>query len=186
MHDGIRQSKARSVFVAHNDTQAFDDAITRWRLRRQHPRAGHVDRRNDYLGLAGDPAIAQAMDGRSRRSSARAEHRAAARHEAMLLLDEAHATGVFGDRGWSGGASPRICQGGGKIRRPDALHMRQGGEGSVGASMGATGRLQLDAVARSSTRSSRQGARRVIVDRAFAAEPAAGGVAVGARWYGGG
>ncbi|MBP6030519.1 MAG: 8-amino-7-oxononanoate synthase [Sphingobium sp.] len=85
MHDGIRQSKARSVFVAHNDTQAFDDAITRWRAD----------------GGTGTPWIVAetlySMDGDIAPVDALAS--IARRHEAMLLLDEAHATGVYGADG---------------------------------------------------------------------------------------
>lgn len=85
MHDGIRQSKARAVFVTHNDPQAFDDAITRWRGE----------------GGTGTPWIVAetlySMDGDIAPVDAFAA--IAARHEGMLLLDEAHATGVFGREG---------------------------------------------------------------------------------------
>ncbi len=85
MHDGIRQSKARAAFVAHNDATAFDDAIARWRAE----------------GGTGMPWIVAetlySMDG----DTAPVDDLAAvaARHDAMLLLDEAHATGVFGRGG---------------------------------------------------------------------------------------
>lgn len=85
MHDGIRQSKARAVFVAHNDAQAFDDAITRWRTD----------------GGTGTPWIVAetlySMDGDIAPVDALAD--IARRHEAMLLFDEAHATGVYGADG---------------------------------------------------------------------------------------
>lgn len=85
MHDGIRQSKARAVFVAHNEAQAFDDAILRWR--------------NE--GGTGTPWIVAetlySMDGDIAPVDAFAE--IARRHEGMLLLDEAHATGVYGAEG---------------------------------------------------------------------------------------
>lgn len=85
MHDGIRQSRARSMFVPHNDAQAFDDAIARWRAD----------------GGTGTPWIVAetlySMDGDIAPVDALAD--IARRHEAMLLLDEAHATGVYGADG---------------------------------------------------------------------------------------
>jgi 8-amino-7-oxononanoate synthase len=85
MHDGIRQSRARSMFVPHNDAQAFDDAIARWRAD----------------GGTGTPWIVvetlYSMDGDIAPVDALAD--IARRHEAMLLLDEAHATGVYGADG---------------------------------------------------------------------------------------
>lgn len=85
MHDGIRQSKARAVFVAHNDAQAFEDAIAAWRTE----------------GGTGTPWIVAetlySMDGDCAPVDALAD--IARRHEAMLLFDEAHATGVYGADG---------------------------------------------------------------------------------------
>lgn len=85
MHDGIRQSKARAVFVAHNDAQAFEDAIARWRGE----------------GGTGTPWIVAetlySMDGD--RAPVDDLAAIAGRHGAMMLLDEAHATGVFGPDG---------------------------------------------------------------------------------------
>ena len=82
MHDGIRGSKAKAVFVAHNDAQAFEDAILRWRGE----------------GGTGTPWIVAetlySMDGD--RAPIDDLVAVATRHEAMLLLDEAHATGVYG------------------------------------------------------------------------------------------
>lgn len=85
MHDGIRGSKAKAVFVAHNDAQAFEDAILRWRGE----------------GGTGTPWIVAetlySMDGD--RAPIDDLAAVATRHEAMLLLDEAHATGVYGTDG---------------------------------------------------------------------------------------
>ncbi|TNE40835.1 MAG: 8-amino-7-oxononanoate synthase [Sphingomonadales bacterium] len=82
MHDGIRGSKAKAVFVAHNDAQAFEDAILRWRGE----------------GGTGTPWIVAetlySMDGD--RAPIDDLAAVATRHEAMLLFDEAHATGVYG------------------------------------------------------------------------------------------
>lgn len=85
MHDGIRQSKAQAVFVTHNEAQAFEDAIAHWR-------AG---------GGTGTPWLVAetlySMDGD--RAPVDDLAAIAARHGGLLLLDEAHATGVFGADG---------------------------------------------------------------------------------------
>ena len=83
--DGIRASKADAVSCAHNDAQAFDDAIVAWRA----------------SGATGRPWIAveslYSMDGDC---APFADLTAvAARHDAMLMIDEAHATGVWGPDG---------------------------------------------------------------------------------------
>lgn len=81
-HDGMKLGRAGTVAAAHNDAQAFDDTITRWR-------AG---------GGAGTPWIAveslYSMDGDRAPLTALAE--VADRHDAIFVVDEAHATGVFG------------------------------------------------------------------------------------------
>jgi len=85
MHDGIRQSKAQAVFATHNDAQAFEDAIADWRRK----------------GGTGTPWIVAetlySMDGD--RAPVDEFAAVAARHDALMLLDEAHATGVFGPDG---------------------------------------------------------------------------------------
>jgi len=84
-HDGMRLSRAPRAAFAHNDVTALDDAIRGWRAK----------------GGAGRPWIAieslYSMDG----DMAPLEDLAAvaARHEAFLLVDEAHATGVYGPGG---------------------------------------------------------------------------------------
>ncbi|WP_168452497.1 8-amino-7-oxononanoate synthase [Sphingopyxis microcysteis] len=84
-HDGMKLGRAGTVAAAHNDAQAFDDIITRWR-------AG---------GGAGTPWIAveslYSMDGD--RAPLAALAAVADRHDAILVVDEAHATGVFGPGG---------------------------------------------------------------------------------------
>ena len=81
-HEGLRLGRAASVSAPHNDPQAFEDAITAWR------RSGGIGR----------PWIAveslYSMDGDRAPLGALGE--IAERHEAFLLIDEAHATGVFG------------------------------------------------------------------------------------------
>lgn len=112
-HDGMRLSRAETVAVAHNDAEAFEDAIARWR-------AG---------GGTGTPWIAveslYSMDGDRAPLADLTE--VARRHDAMLLVDEAHATGVFGPggRGLAHGLAPE---------RTIALH-------TCGKALGAEGAL---------------------------------------------
>ena len=84
-HDGMRLGRAGHVAAAHNDAQAFEDIIVRWR-------AG---------GGAGTPWIAveslYSMDGDRAPLTQLAE--VADRHDAIFIVDEAHATGVFGPGG---------------------------------------------------------------------------------------
>lgn len=84
-HDGMKLGRAGHVAAAHNDVQAFEDIIVRWR-------AG---------GGAGTPWIAveslYSMDGDRAPLAQLAE--VADRHDAVLIVDEAHATGVFGPGG---------------------------------------------------------------------------------------
>lgn len=84
-HDGMRLGRAETVAVPHNEAGAFEDAIRAWRER----------------GGTGRPWIAveslYSMDGDRAPLGALTE--IAARHDAFLLVDEAHATGVFGADG---------------------------------------------------------------------------------------
>ena len=84
-HDGMKLSRAKPVLVAHNDPQAFDDAIISWRSQ----------------GGTGTPWIIvetlYSMDGDLAPLDALAQ--VAVRHDAMLLVDEAHATAVHGPGG---------------------------------------------------------------------------------------
>lgn len=84
-HDGMRLGRAGRIDARHNDVQAFDDAIGRWRRG----------------GGTGTPWIAveslYSMDGdRAPLSDLSA---VADRHHAVLIIDEAHATGVHGPAG---------------------------------------------------------------------------------------
>ncbi|MBB5697770.1 8-amino-7-oxononanoate synthase [Sphingomonas yantingensis] len=112
-HDGIRLSRAEAVSAGYNDATAFHDAIASWR------RAGGT----------GTPWIAveslYSMDGDRAPLAELAE--VARRHDAMLLVDEAHATGVFGPggRGLAHGLAPE---------RTIALH-------TCGKALGAEGAL---------------------------------------------
>jgi len=84
-HEGMRLSRARNVAAAHNDAGAVEDAILAWRK----------------AGAAGRVWIVveslYSMDGDRAPLAELAE--IARRHEAFLLIDEAHATGVYGPGG---------------------------------------------------------------------------------------
>lgn len=81
-HEGMRAGRAMTAPVPHNDVGAFDDAIRRWRA----------------SGATGRPWIAveslYSMDGDGPDLGELAG--IADRHDAFLVIDEAHATGVFG------------------------------------------------------------------------------------------
>lgn len=84
-HEGISASKAQSVAVAHNDVEAFDRAIGLWR----------------QAGGRGHPWIVveslYSMDGDRAPLAALAD--LANRHDGFLVVDEAHATGLYGPDG---------------------------------------------------------------------------------------
>lgn len=85
VHDGLAMGRAEVRAARHNDAQAFEDAITSWR-------AG---------GGKGRPWIAveslYSMDGD--RAPLDELAAIARRHDGMLVIDEAHATGVLGPVG---------------------------------------------------------------------------------------
>lgn len=85
VHDGIRQSKAAHVFARHNDAQSFDDHISAWRAGGGRGRAWIAV--EALYSMDGDIAPVDALAA------------VAARHDAMLIVDEAHGTGVFGPGG---------------------------------------------------------------------------------------
>ncbi|WCK15701.1 8-amino-7-oxononanoate synthase [Agrobacterium tumefaciens] len=82
VHDGIAAGKAKAVAVPHNQVEAFEREINRWR----------------QAGGKGRPWIAveslYSMDGDRAPVAALAD--LAGRHGGFLVVDEAHATGVFG------------------------------------------------------------------------------------------
>lgn len=84
-HDGMRLGRAQSQSFAHNDVAAAEAAITNWRAQ----------------GGTGQIWIAvetvYSMDGDCAPVAALSD--LATREQAVLVLDEAHSTGVFGDQG---------------------------------------------------------------------------------------
>ena len=90
VHDGMRMGKAEHAEARHNDAQAFEDVIKDWRA----------------AGGTGTPWIAveslYSMDG----DSAPLDDllAIATRHDGVLVIDEAHATGVLGPMGRGLGA----------------------------------------------------------------------------------
>lgn len=84
-HEGMRLGRAEHRAAAHNDVDAFGDTIAAWR------REGGIGQVwiavESLYSMDGDRAPLDAL-------AALAE-----RHEAILLIDEAHATGVFGTDG---------------------------------------------------------------------------------------
>ncbi len=84
-HDGMAISRADSLPFAHNDPDAASDAIAGWR------RAGGKGRIwiavESLYSMDGDTAPLEALA------------RIANRNDAMLVIDEAHATGIYGPNG---------------------------------------------------------------------------------------
>ena len=84
-HEGMRLGRAETVAVRHNDPDAFELAIRRFR----------ADGGTGRVWLAVESLYS--MDGDRAPLAALTE--IADRHDAVLLIDEAHATGVFGTDG---------------------------------------------------------------------------------------
>lgn len=85
VHDGLAIARVPHRLVAHNDAQEFEDAIIGWRAQGGNGRPWIVA--ETLYSMDGDVAPVDDLAA------------IAARHGAMLLLDEAHATGVFGPDG---------------------------------------------------------------------------------------
>jgi 8-amino-7-oxononanoate synthase len=114
MHEGLRLSRAPALAVPHNDAGAFADACAQWR------NAGNTGR----IWLAFESLYS--MDGD--RAPLADLVAVAERHGAILLIDEAHASGVFGrdGRGLADGLDGR----------PDTVVLR-----TCGKALGAEGAL---------------------------------------------
>ncbi|MFN3868210.1 MAG: 8-amino-7-oxononanoate synthase [Hyphomicrobiaceae bacterium] len=114
VHDGMNASRAEARAFRHNDAQSADDTITAWR----------------HGGGKGRPWIAveslYSMDGD--RAPLDDMMAVAKRHEGVLVIDEAHATGVLGERGRGLGA---YLEG-----RPDVIALH-----TCGKALGVSGAL---------------------------------------------
>jgi 8-amino-7-oxononanoate synthase len=90
VHDGLARTRAETAVARHNDVQAIDDVIVAWRA------GGGVGRVwiavESLYSMDGDGADLAALDSLS------------SRREAVLVIDEAHATGVLGPGGRGRGA----------------------------------------------------------------------------------
>ena len=84
-HDGMRMSKAATVSAAHNDVGAFRERIAEWRSRGETGRVWVAI--ESLYSMEGDKAPIAEFDTLARDV------------DAMLILDEAHATGIFGPQG---------------------------------------------------------------------------------------
>ncbi len=85
VHEGLRRGRADFVAVPHNNADAFDAAIVRWRAAGGKGRAWLAI--ESLYSMDGDsPDLAEVFA-------------VADRHDAMVVIDEAHATGVLGPQG---------------------------------------------------------------------------------------
>lgn len=84
-HEGLRTGRAERVGVKHNCVEAFEDAIRKWRAAGGTGRAWIAA--ESLYSMDGDMAPLDEL-------MTIADH-----HDAVLLVDEAHATGVFGPDG---------------------------------------------------------------------------------------
>jgi 8-amino-7-oxononanoate synthase len=85
IHEGARAGRAEFCHAVHNDPQSFESEIRDWRARGGTGRIWIVV--ESLYSMDGDFAPLQALVA------------IADRYEAFLLVDEAHATGVYGEQG---------------------------------------------------------------------------------------
>ncbi|MDX8540733.1 8-amino-7-oxononanoate synthase [Mesorhizobium abyssinicae] len=85
MHEGARAGRAQFVLAAHNDVDAVEDQIARWRAEGGMGRVWIAV--ESLYSMGGDCAPLETLVA------------LADRHEAFIIVDEAHATGVWGPDG---------------------------------------------------------------------------------------
>ncbi|CDX45035.1 8-amino-7-oxononanoate synthase [Mesorhizobium sp. ORS 3359] len=85
MHEGARAGRAEFVLAAHNDVDAVEDAIGRWRTEGGMGRVWIAV--ESLYSMGGDCAPLESLVA------------LADRHEAFIVVDEAHATGAWGPDG---------------------------------------------------------------------------------------
>lgn len=85
IHEGARAGRAESCLTAHNDPQAVEDAIRDWRAKGGTGRVWIVV--ESLYSMDGDLAPLEELIA------------IADRYDAFLVVDEAHATGVYGAQG---------------------------------------------------------------------------------------
>lgn len=85
MHEGAQAGRAQFVLAAHNDATAVEDAITRWRVAGGMGCVWIVV--ESLYSMDGDCAPLESLVA------------LADRHGAFIVIDEAHATGVWGPDG---------------------------------------------------------------------------------------
>lgn len=84
-HEGLRLTRAGFTLVAHGNAEAFDAAITAWRAQGGTGRAWIVV--ESLYSMDGDIAPLPELQA------------VAERHDALVVVDEAHATGILGPGG---------------------------------------------------------------------------------------
>jgi 8-amino-7-oxononanoate synthase len=85
VHDGLRRGRAQIAAARHNDTQSIDDALVRWRA------SGGTGR----VWIAVESLYSMDGDG----PNLEEVYALSRDREAVLVIDEAHATGVLGPNG---------------------------------------------------------------------------------------
>ncbi len=85
VRDGLRRGRSEAAAVRHNDPQAIDEEIARWRRQGGMGRAWIAV--ESLYSMDGDGPRIEDLDAVARR------------RDALLVLDEAHATGVLGPDG---------------------------------------------------------------------------------------